>query len=803
MLVGDFKEFLEQQIALKVLKPWWDVFSEYLSVLMMMFGVFGSTLQATQDKLLCLPSHASAKHPSEIICYEFTTQTFNSTNSTLQVLPVQEMKGLKNNLDIQQYSYINQICYQEALHWYARYFPYSVVINTLILMVCGNFWFKFPGTSSKIGHFISILQKCFDSPWTTRALSKVSKLKPFEVPKLKLEDKECNLVTNADVSGDEKNELLKTTPVSVPKETAAKKPPALDKKEGEQAKALFEKVKMFKTHVEEGDILYSMYVCQSVLKAFTFVLIIVYSVILVPNIIFTVPCLAEVDNMTGYNSFCCSHTKASFFFKLAVYYLCFVCIYGLICMYTLYWLFHQSLKEYSFQHVRQETGMLDIPDAKNDFAFLLHLTDQYDSLYSKRFAVFLSEVSESKLMQMNLNHEWTVDRLKQKLQRNRNNLMELHISKLSGLPETVFKLTEIESLKLELIDSIKIPSAISYLTNLEELSLYKCPANIDEIGLGFLANRLKVLAVKFDTDREIPLWIYKLRNLEELYLFGSKCHNDISSGACLDELPNLENLKVLVLKSNITRVPPNIIYLAKSLQNLCIHNDGTKLTALNSLKNLNNLTKVELNHCNLERIPCAIFSLNSLQEVDLKENNIRSVEEILSFQNCSKLNCLKLWYNNIVFIPEHIKKLKSLESLYLNNNKIMVLPSELFLCTKLTNLDLSHNEIRVIPREIGVLQNLQYFAVSNNSIEGLPDNLFFCTNLKILKATNNRLTILSPKIANLKMLTRLELAGNKFEALPLEIGQCSCLRRCDFIIEDTLFTMLPMHIQEQMSKEQS
>lgn len=47
--VAEFKQFTEQQPAFKVLKPWWDVLAEYLTVAMLMIGVFGCTLQVRRE----------------------------------------------------------------------------------------------------------------------------------------------------------------------------------------------------------------------------------------------------------------------------------------------------------------------------------------------------------------------------------------------------------------------------------------------------------------------------------------------------------------------------------------------------------------------------------------------------------------------------------------------------------------------------------------------------------------------------------------------------------------------------------
>lgn len=45
--VAEFKQFTDQQPAFKVLKPWWDVLAEYITVAMLMIGVFGCTLQVS------------------------------------------------------------------------------------------------------------------------------------------------------------------------------------------------------------------------------------------------------------------------------------------------------------------------------------------------------------------------------------------------------------------------------------------------------------------------------------------------------------------------------------------------------------------------------------------------------------------------------------------------------------------------------------------------------------------------------------------------------------------------------------
>ncbi|MBN3281121.1 LRC8A protein, partial [Polyodon spathula] len=807
--ITELRYFVDTQPSYRILKPWWDVFTDYISIVMLMIAVFGGTLQVTQDKMICLPCKwvvnktcdDTVRLPSDPVTHLYTNSTITP------VLQLPEPTGIKYDLDRHQYNYVDAVCYENKLHWFAKYFPYLVLLHTLIFLACSNFWFKFPRTSSKLEHFVSILLKCFDSPWTTRALSETvveeSDPKPAFGKMNGSMDKKASSVSEdveASVPMLQRTKSRLEQGIVDRSETGV-----LDKKEGEQAKALFEKVKKFRTHVEEGDIVYRLYIRQTIIKVIKFVLIICYTGYYVNNIKFDVDCIIDIENLTGYRMYRCAHPLATLFKILASFYISLVVVYGLICMYTLSWMLRRSLKKYSFESIREESSYSDIPDVKNDFAFMLHMIDQYDPLYSKRFAVFLSEVSENKLRQMNLNNEWTLDKLRQRITKNSQEKLELHLFMLSGIPDTVFDLLELEVLKLELIPDVTIPPIIAQLVSLKELWLYHTPAKIEAPALAFLRESLKSLHIKFTDIKEIPLWIYSLKNLMELYLTGNLSAEN-NRYIVIDGLRELKQLKVLRLKSNLTKLPQVVTDVGVHLQKLSINNEGTKLMVMNSLKKMVNLTELELIRCDLERIPHSIFSLHNLQEIDLKDNNLKTIEEIISFQHLHRLVCLKLWYNQIAYIPIQIGTLTNMERLYLNRNKIEKIPSQLFFCRKLRFLDLSHNNLTSIPADIGFLQSLQYFAVTANRIEALPPELFQCRKLRTLNLGNNCLQSMPSRIGELASLTQLELRGNRLECLPVELGECRLLKRSGVIVEEDLFSTLPPEVKEQLwraDKEQA
>lgn len=656
---------IKTRLEKHILKPWWDTFTDYISIFMMIISAFGIFLQNTRENMTCMPCGSVDNKQ----CGTLSAKDAAFSTQNVSIIP----------WDV----YASNFCYEQSVHWFGKYAPYLLIFHTLVFVTCSQFLFTIPCTSSNLDKFVSILLECNDSPWTTKALSET-------------------VVGESDLATYEKKNTWSEEEARMHLRQRTKsriETKILGRKDGEQAKALFEKVKKFRMKVEKGDVIYLVYICQTIVKILNVVLLIIYLAYYVKFIEFNVVCPLKV---ASYSSLSCINTSAYPFKFLILAYVLLGVLYGFSCLYTVSWMFNRPLKTYSFEAIREESSYRDIPDMMNDFAFMLHLTDQYDPLYTERFAVFLSESSEKRLRQLNLDNEWKPERLSQHMITNRQGKLELQLFKLTGMPNIVFELKELEVLKLVLSPFLIIPSHILQLSNLTEMWLCHTPAEIEDQALAFLIENLKTLHVTFSDYKEIPKWIGSLKNLNELHLTGN---------LGFIELGDLKMLKVLYLKNNLSKLPQAVADL--QLQKLSIRNNGTKLTTIDSIKKMTKLMELELVACSLDHIPSAIFSLNNLRELDLKYNKLTAFDQ---FPLPRRLVCLKLWHNNITYIPNEIGRLAKLQRLYVSNNKIERISEELFSCLNLQILDLSHNKLTSISANVGRLQKLQHFAVTANMV---------------------------------------------------------------------------------------
>lgn len=359
--------FNDSLAQFQFLKPWWDVLMDYLVLAMLMISVLSGTLLISVDNMTCLPLNHKLNETSAVVP---KTQAMDQTIS--EELPVANSHR-SINLDYQQYRYISYVCYQKVLPWFSKYFPYFALVNSLFLMASNNFWFRYPKTSSKIEHFLSILTKCFESPWTTKALSEIG----------------CQHVLGA-----------RTNTVNMRYLGQLKSPPSpiLDAKDRELGQALFEKIRRFRAHTEGGRMIYRIYLGQTFLKIAKVLTVLGYTFNCIGSISFKHVCLADIQNLIGYSTFICTHSMAFILQKLIATYIFLVFLYGVVGVYSLLWLLWQPLQKYSFKQAHEDSRVFDIPDGQNDFAFLLHMADQCNQLYSWRLANFLSAMHKNDML---------------------------------------------------------------------------------------------------------------------------------------------------------------------------------------------------------------------------------------------------------------------------------------------------------------------------------------------------------------------------------------------------------------------
>lgn len=191
----------------------------------------------------------------------------------------------------------------------------------------------------------------------------------------------------------------------------------------------------------------------------------------------------------------------------------------------------------------------------------------------------------------------------------------------------------------------------------------------------------------------------------------------------IENVPNAEAVKILDLSYNQIR----------SLKGY-------------SFKRFAQLSEFILNHNLIEEL-CSFDDFSNLREIHLTYNKLK-IFDLQQFSNLSMLYVLNLGFNEIDTIKKTESdffkkfKLKNLEMLLLNNNKIRILSPNLFMgCPNLFGLYLQDNLIEAL--EYGCfngLFSLRLLYLYNNRITKIPNKIFSDLKwLHVLYLKNNNI----------------------------------------------------------------
>ena len=185
----------------------------------------------------------------------------------------------------------------------------------------------------------------------------------------------------------------------------------------------------------------------------------------------------------------------------------------------------------------------------------------------------------------------------------------------------------------------------------------------------------------------------------------------------------------------------------------------------------------------------AIKGLENLLELYLQNNLIQQLPSEVG--HMTKLQSLDISNNSLKTLPKEIGLLKHLIECKAKRNKIEYLPIKLGGLNFITSLDLSSNCLEELPHEIGILRSLQQIDVSKNNLKILPESLGAMFYLRKLLVSKNRISQIPDTFSNLIYLQTLDLSMNKLQKVnPLVIkGLSQCLKHLD--LSSNIIQFLP------------
>ena len=140
----------------KLLTTWWDLVDHYLLAVMFAVSLASVGLQATQDRLICIPA---------VSCSDLTRNdsVLRNRSELSDVLDICKRSPpsfvvLTKMSDRRQYDYADNECYKK-MDDFSAYYSLIFLAEAAILLAISNFWQKYPNSASALAHCEHLLSQ--------------------------------------------------------------------------------------------------------------------------------------------------------------------------------------------------------------------------------------------------------------------------------------------------------------------------------------------------------------------------------------------------------------------------------------------------------------------------------------------------------------------------------------------------------------------------------------------------------------------------------------------------------------------
>ncbi|XP_057649696.1 leucine-rich repeat-containing protein 40 isoform X1 [Chionomys nivalis] len=385
-----------------------------------------------------------------------------------------------------------------------------------------------------------------------------------------------------------------------------------------------------------------------------------------------------------------------------------------------------------------------------------------------------------------------------------DNLQKLNVShnKLKMLPEEITSLKNLKALHLQHNELTCLPEGFEQLSSLEDLDLSSNRLAAVPAGFALLSSLLR-LNLSSNQLKSLPAEISRMKRLKHL-----DCDSNLLETVPPD-VGSLESLELLYLRRNKLRVLPEFPS-SRQLKELHLGENQIEMLGAEHLQHLQAILVLDLRGNKLRSVPEEMSLLQSLERLDLSNNNISSLPCSLGNLHLKFLalegNPLRTIRREIIAkgtqevlkylrskikddsgtsqndsVPEtamtlpsesrvNVHAMVTLKLLDYSDKQATLIPDDIFDATRsniITSVNFSKNQLCEIPKRIIELKEMvSDVNLSFNKLSFISQELCLLQKLTFLDLRNNFLSSLPEEMSSLTKLQTINLSFNRFKVLP-------------------------------------